>query len=203
MPWSLNEGEIVQDPEGVSWTEAVKHQRAFFANKARVAAMYTELDATTEEYVEMAAIPEEPVAMSQITPSSLSPFAAELVNLLLKDDRERSLTASIAQSQESIAEHLRQTQEERQALVAALAQIGNPTINVAPADVQVDVNVPPAEVRVEAAQIHLPAPEVTVQAAAAPNVTVTPEIILPSPTKTITFERDFDGRVTKADVTEQ
>lgn len=200
MLWSLSEGKIIEDPEGVSWTEAVKHQRAFLANESRVASMYTELDAVTEEYAEEV---ELGTAQAQLQHSPLSPFAAELVGLLLKDDRERSLTASIAQSQESIAEHLRQTQEERQALVAALATIGNPTINVSPADVQVDVNVPPAEVRVEAAQIHLPAPEVTVQAAAAPNVTVSPEIVLPSPTKTITFERDFDGRVTKADVTEQ
>lgn len=200
MLWSLSEGKIIEDPEGVSWTEAVKHQRAFLANESRVASMYTELDAVTEEHAEEVEPATEQV---QLQHSPLSPFAAELVGLLLKDDRERSLTASIAQSQESIAEHLRQTQEERQALVAALATIGNPTINVSPADVQVDVNVPPAEVRVEAAQIHLPAPEVVVQAAAAPNVTVNPEIILPSPSKTITFERDFDGRVTKADVTEQ
>src|SRR5690606_17747504 len=128
---------------------------------------------------------------------SLSPFAAQLVGLILKDEREKSLTASLATTMDAISQRMASEKEERGALVAALSTIGQPVINVAPADVQVDVEVPAPNVTVEAAQVNVPAPEVNVQVdVPAPNVTVRPEITVPSQSKTITFERDFDGRLT-------
>lgn len=91
--------------------------------------------------------------------------------------------------------------EERAALVAALSAIGQPVINVAAPEVTVEA-APAPEVKVEVA-----APAVTVQQpdiqVAAPNVTVRPEINMPSSSKTVTFERDpLTGQVSKAEVTE-
>ncbi len=214
MPWKLENRDgkvcVIKESDGSvagchdSRTDAIKQQRALYANESRMASMYDELDAQTEdygwvtpeEYREQAAIPE-------VLEDNLSPFAAQLVGLILKDEREKSLTASLAQSMASISERQEAEREERAALVAALSTIGQPVINVAAPEVTVEA-APTPEVRVEVA-----APEVTVQPpeikieVAAPEVTVRPEITMPSSSKTITFERDpLTGMVSSADVVE-
>jgi hypothetical protein len=207
VPWHIERREgrycVIQDDNGRvmgchdARTDAVKQSRALYANESRVAAMYAELDAQPEDYGWMAPQGEPKIE------DSLSPFAAQLVGLILKDEREKSLTASLATTMDAISQRMASEKEERGALVAALSTIGQPVINVdvAPADVKVDVPTP--QVTVEAAQVNVPAPEVKVQVdVPAPNVTVRPEITMPSQTKTITFERDYDGRLSKAEVIE-
>ena len=193
MAWSLVDGEITEDPDGVSWTEVIKQKRSIRSNEARVAAMYAELDAQPEWKEPEETIPE----------STLSPFAAQLVGLILKDEREKSLTASLSQTMDAISQRMDSDKEERTALVAALSTIGQPVINVAPADVKVDVEVPTPQVTVEAAQITVQPAEVNVPPA---QITFSPEITVPTPaqnvTKTVTMERDYDGRLTQMQVTE-
>lgn len=207
MPWRLERREgrwcvIKESDNSVSGchdsrASAIKQQRALYANESRMASMYDELDSQ----------PEEPVPASSAhhpapPPSTLSPLVSELVGLLLRDDRERSLTASIAQSNAVIADHLNHTAEERQALVAALERIGQPIVNV-PAPV---VNVAPPEVNVEPPQVTVESPSVTVEA---PNVRVEaakqPDIHIhqPAATRQVKFERDpLTGQVSGAEVTE-
>lgn len=209
MPWALSQREgkwcVVKEGESSpvaggchgSRADAIKHQRALYANESRMASIYSELDAQPDH------VPETPleVAAPALAASALSPLAAELVGLLLKDEREKSLVASMADSQSLISQQLSEAREDRQALVAALGRMGAPTINL-PAP-EVNVNVPPAEINFTA-----PAPEVTVNVPAAevtvnsPDVNVTVEAP-PSAQKTVTFERDpLTHQVTKAEVTE-
>ena len=204
MPWQLEhrsegwcvikEGESSPVAGGChsSRADAIKHQRALYANESRVASMYADLDAQPEPTP--AVVYAEPLPVVQ--QSSLSPLATELVGLLLKDDRERSLVASVAESQAKMAE---QQNEDRQALVAALERMGSPTFNIPPAEVTVNVpetvvNVPPAEVTVNVPDVHVKVD--------APQVTVRPEFTTPERTKTVTFERDpLTHQVTRAEVT--
>lgn len=210
MPWHLENRDgkvcVIKDADGSvagchdSRTDAIKQQRALYASESRTAAMYAELDAQDYGWVEEKT--EEPVPA--VLEDSLSPFAAQLVGLILKDEREKSLTASLAQSMDSISARMAAEKEERTALVAALSAIGQPVINVETPEVT--VNVPPAEVRVDvpAAEVTVNTPEVKVDVPA-PQVTFSPEINLPSATvsKTVTFERDpLTGQVSKAEVTE-
>lgn len=208
MPWSLarRDGKwcVVKDSDGEvegchdSRTDAIKQQRALYANERRVAAIYDELDAREEEV--------EPVRVNDIK----SPLAAEvdttkgseLVKVVVGNEQDRALTASVVQSMDAISERLARADEFNAAVVAALQQLGAtpPVVNV-PAP-QIDVNVPPAEVKVEP-QITVEAPQVTVEAAPVPEVTVNPNIMLPPVTKTVTFERDpLTREVTSAEVTE-
>ena len=206
MPWQLerrdgkwcviNESSGSSDGSHDSRADAIKHQRALYASEARVASMYAELDAMPDPVLEPVAVA-APAALS-----ALSPLASELVGLLLKDEREKSLVASMADSQSLISQQLHEAREDRQALVAALSRMGSPTINV-PAP-EVNVHVPQTQV-----DVHVPASEVTVNvpdvnvSVDAPQVTVRPQINLPSVQKTVTFERDpLTQQVTKAEVTE-
>lgn len=206
MPWRLEQrdGEWCVIKEGetnpvgchASRADAIKQQRALYANESRMAAIYDELD---EQPVEE---PPELVVLDQVSGRvPLSSFATELAALILKDERERSLTASIAQSMETMAQQQQLADEERRALVAALAQVGQPVINLPAPEIRVDV--PPAEVKVDVqvpeTKVEVASPQVNV---AAPEVTVRPEIVLPPASKTVTFERDQSGKVTKAEVTE-
>lgn len=207
MPWNIERREgrycVIKQADGSSAgchdsrTDAIKQQRALYANESRMASMYDELDSRPEDYGWVEPEP-EPV----IPGSTLSPFAAELVGMILKDEREKSLTASLAKSMDAISERMASEKEERGALVAALSQIGQPVINLPAPEVRVEVPAPEVKVNVEAPQVTVQAPEVHVDVPPA-NITVRPEINLPSSTKTITFERDpLTGQVSKADVTE-
>lgn len=186
MPWSLSEGKIVADPEGMSWTEAVKHQRAFLANQSRLASMYAELDAleeTPEELVEQATTPE------------LKAAASELVRIEIGKENE-ALTASLMERMEQMSQREAETQ---MALVAALHAIGTreSVVNVAAP--------PPANVTVEAAQPAEVQVDVHVPEQAAPNVTVNPEIFLPENEvkRKVTFVRDPFGKLEAAEITEE
>lgn len=210
MPWSIQRRDgrfcVVKDADGevegchATRVDAVKQQRALYANESRMASMYDELDSVTEEWVEP-----EPAAQVPAVPQNgvLSPLASELVGMLLKDEREKSLIASLASSMDRIADHVGKTDEERAALVAALGQVSQPIVNV-PATV---VNVEPTPVTVEAPEVHVAAPEVNVappevhvEAAKAPVV----HVHQPRTTKTVTFERDpVTGDVSKAEVVEE
>jgi hypothetical protein len=176
-----------------SRADAIKQQRALYANESRMASMYDELDAQPVEVPQLI-VPEPAVA------SALSPFAAELVGMLLKDDREKSLVASMVDSQ---AQARLEAAEDRRALVAALQTLGSPVVNVPAPEVsvhvppaEISVNVPPAEVNftVPPAEVNVHVPP------AAVNVTVE----APAPVqKTVTFERDpLTHEVVKAEVTE-
>lgn len=207
MPWQLERRDegwcVIKESDGSSEgchgsrADAIKQQRALYANESRVASMYAELDARPDPVPVVALEP-----ASALAASALSPLATELVGLLLKDEREKSLVASMADSQAQLVRQQAEQAEERQALVAALTRMGQPIINVPAAEVT--VTVPETQV-----SVNVPAPEVTVNVpdvnvtVAAPEVTVRPEINLPSVQKTVTFERDpLTQQVTKAEVTE-
>ena len=201
MSWNLehrSEGWcVVKETDGSlagihpARADAIKQQRALYANESRVASMYAELDA----------IP-DPVVADEVPYTS--PVMAEILALLARDQQDKSLVASVAESQSLISQQFAESQEERRALVAALTRMGSPTINLpAQAAPEVTVNVPPAEVNFTA-----PAPEVTVNVPPAevtvrsPDVNVTVEAP-PAVQKTVTFERDpLTQQVTKAEVTE-
>jgi hypothetical protein len=207
VPWSLEQrdgkycvvkqGESSPVPGGChpDRASAIKHQRALYANESRMASMYDELDAQPVEVPQLIAPEPQPVVAS-----ALSPFAAELVGMLLKDDREKSLVASMVDSQ---AQARQEAAEDRRALVAALQTLGSPVVNVPASEVsvhvpaaEVSVNVPPAEVNftVSPAEVNVHVPP------AAVNVTVE----APAPVqKTVTLERDpLTREVIKAEVTE-
>lgn len=206
MPWQLQqrdgkwcvvkEGESSPVPGGChsDRASAIKHQRALYANESRMASMYAELDAQPDPAPEL---------VPPVMASGLSAVTAEIMALLLKEEKDRSLVASVADSQALISQQFLEAQQERQALVAALGRMGSPTINL-PAP-EVNVSLPPAEVNVHVppAEVTVNAPEVNVEVAA-PEVTVRPEIVMPAPTqKTVTFERDpLTQQLTRAEVTE-
>lgn len=208
MPWSLHnrdgkwcvvkEGESEPVPGGChsSRADAIKHQRALYANESRVASQYAELDALPEP---------APVVMNAgASPfTHLSPFATELVGLLLKDDRERSLVASVAETQQAALSQMKEDTEERRALVAALERMAQPNIHVPAPEVNVRVDAPQITVDVPTPEVIVAAPTVEVQVAA-PEVTVRPQITVPqTPARKVTFERDLlTGRVVGAEVSE-
>ena len=190
MPWHLvrREGKVcvIKDSDGStagchgSRSDAVKQMRALYANESRMASMYAELDAITpEEYEEVAAMPEA--------------SKSELVKIEVGGGQSDALTASVLQALGITNKRLEESEQLTLNLVAALQSISEreSVVNVTTPEVKVDV--PPAQVTVQPADVRVEAP----------NVTVYPEITVPAQTKTITFERDFDGRVTKADVREQ
>lgn len=208
MPWSLEKRDskwcVIKESDGSvsgchdSRADAIKQQRALYANESRMASMYDELDAQDYGWEE------EKVEETVVVPgASLSPFAAELVGLILKDEREKSLTASLSQTMGAIEERMASEKEERAALVAALSTIGQPVINVAAPEVTVEAaKTPEVKVEVAAPEVTVQPPEVNVNVPPA-NITVRPEITLPSVSKTVTFERDpLTGQVSKAEVTE-
>ena len=168
--------------ESLSHIEKVRRRNA----EARVAAMYSELDAHTEEWVE-----------AEVDVPVTPPATQELVKVIVGNDHD-ALTASMLERLDAMAMSQAETQ---QALVAALHAIGTRSPEVHVAAPNVDVAAP--NVTVEAARpaeinVHVPK-----QQPADVNVTVTPEITLPSANKTVTFERDIlTGQVTKADVVE-
>ncbi len=207
MPWKLESRDgqvcVIKESDGSvagchnSRADAIKQQRALYANEARMASIYDELDAQPDP-IYLPAIEPLPTAA---TASALSPFASELVAMLLKDDREKSLVASMVDSQ---AQARLEAAEDRRALVAALQTLGSPVVNVPAAEVtvnvpetQVSVNVPETQVNVSVPDVHVNVP--------APQVTVRPEINLPAPAaaKTVTFERDpLTHELVSAEVTE-
>ena len=208
MPWQLQqrdgkwcvvkEGETAPVPGGChgSRADAIKHQRALYANESRMASIYDHLDSLPDP---------EPQPEPEADPvPSMSPVTAEIMALLLREEKERSLVASVAESQSLITRQFEEAAAERQALVAALSRMGSPTINV-PANPtpEVTVNVPPAEVNVTVppaeVNVNVPPAEVTVNP---PDVNVTVEAPPPAQ-KTVTFERDpLTQQVVKAEVTE-
>lgn len=194
MPYLLNEeGVIVEDLDGVSWTDVIKQQRARASNEARVAAMYAELDAVEEEIQEIAETRMKNGIEFETKPNG------ELVRIEIGKEHD-ALIASLSERME--ASEIR-NQETAMALVAALQQIGlrEPVFNVeAP-----NVNIEPAAITVEQPDITVNTPEVVVQAAAPPNVTVNPEIVVPQSEakKTVTFVRDYTGRIEGAEIAEE
>lgn len=204
MPWSLKSKDgkwcVVKDSDGAevachdSRADAIKHQRALYANESRMASLYATLDALPDPEPVVAAVEPAPM-MSQVQ--------AEIIALLMREEKERSLVASVAENQELLAQRMQQDQEERMALVAALGRMGSPTIHIpAQAAPEVTVHVPPAEVNFTAPEVnvHVPPAAVTVNS---PDVNVTVEAA-PPVQKTVTFERDpLTQQVVKAEVTEQ
>ncbi len=204
MPWRLESRNgqvcVIKESDGSvagchpDRVSAIKQQRALYAQESRMASMYDELDSRSDPV---------PVAGPALAASALSPLASELVGLLLRDEREKSLVASMADSQAEIVRQNQEAREKRHALVAALTRMGSPVINL-PEPV-VNVNVPAHETTV-----NVPAPEVTVNVpdvkveVAAPQVTVRPEIVMPSPAqKTVEHERDpLTREIIRSTVTE-
>lgn len=191
MTWSLqhrdNEWDVVNDEdESVagshpSRVDAIKHQRHLYANEARVASLYSELDAVPDVVLVENAKEADP--------------RSELVNITIGNE---ALTSSLMMQMERMSE--RQTATD-QALVAALQAIGerDPVVNVHPSPVTVE----PANITVEQPAITVEQPAITVEA---PNIVVQPadvNVTLPERQKTVTFERDpLTNQVTKAEVTE-
>lgn len=197
MPWSLDkrtEGWCVVSEGGKvegyhdSRVDAIKQQRALYANESRVASMYAELDVLEEA--------------SEVVEKSVSAMAeavsgSELVKIVVGNEQDKALTASVIHSIDAISERLAATEEVNRAMVAALQSMGQ----MAPV-----INLPPTQVTVEPAQVTVEAPHITVEQPdihmKTPQVNVFNEIVPPKTSKTITFERDLSGRVTQADVVE-
>lgn len=199
MPWSLSQRDgkwcVVKDSDGEvegchdSRADAIKQQRALYANERRVAAIYEELD---EQEVWEGTLAD---GLEVEEPRHVTPNASELVKIEIGKENE-ALTASLLERMEAMDLRAAETQ---QALVAALHAIGtrSPVVNVAAPEVSVEA----PNVTVEPPAVTIEAPEVTVEA---PNVTVEPQIHLPSTQKTVTFERDpLSGQVTQARVQEE
>lgn len=204
MPWQLElrdgkhcvvkKGESSPVPGGChdSRADAIKHQRALYANESRVASMYAELDAQPDEIVEIPDV-ESPL-------ESFPPASSRVVKIEIPTDE--ALTASVMQQMERMSERQARTD---QALVAALQAIGERehVVNVHSSPITVE----PPTVNVEAPNVTVESPTVNVEPAqitvAAPDVTVRPNIVMPSVSKTVTFERDpLTGQVERAEVTE-
>lgn len=203
MPWSLQQrdGEwcVIKESDGSSEgchssrADAIKHQRALYANEARVASMYAELDAQPDPEPEPEVAP-EPVAVFP---------TGRTVKIEIPTDE--ALTASVMQQMERMSERQARTDE---ALVAALQAIGarDPVVNVHAAPITIEptpVTVQAPNVTVESPTVNVEAPSVNVEA---PSVTVQPadvNVTLPERQKTVTFERDpLTQQVTRAEVTE-
>jgi len=216
VPWSLQHRDegwcVVKDADdsvaGVhpSRADAIKQQRALYANEARVASMYAKLDAMPDPEPQAVVASGNSQLANELAGLLLKedPLATELVGKMLKEDRERTLIASVAESQSMIARQMFDSHHDRRALVAALERIGQPIVNMPPAEVT--VNVPPAEVNftVPPAEVTVNVPDVHVKVDA-PQVTVRPNITVEAPSvqKTVTFERDpLTHEVIKAEVTE-
>ena len=198
MSWQLErrEGEwVVLDAEGSAVgshlfrADAIKHQKALFANEARVAAMYAELDALPDPEPEVEALPVS--------------LGSRVVKIEIPTDE--ALTASVMQQMERMNERQARTD---QALVAALEAIGakENVFNVHASPVTVEpaqITVNPAPITVESPTVHVEAPTVNVPPV---QVTVKPadvNVVLPERQKTVTFERDpLTQQVTKAEVVE-
>ncbi len=188
MPWNLEQrdgqwcvvkvGTSSPVPGGchASRADAVKHQRALYANESRVASLYADLDARTPDYVPPA--PEEPPQTLTIQFAQDKALTAAVATALERQDRTDQALSLVASAIQTMAD--KPTPEP-------------PTITVEQPDIHVaapEVTVQPPEVRVEVA---------------APEVTVRPEIILPAETsgrKEVVFERDPAGRITGATVEE-
>lgn len=195
MPWSLKQRDgkwcVIKDSDGSeagchsSRTDAIKQQRALYAQESRVAAMYAELDAEDQETVESYV---EEVVESK--PSS------ELVKIEIGKE-QTALTAALLDRMDAMSQREALTTE---AIVAALHAIGTRenVVNVAaPPAPNVTVEAPPAaEVKVD---VHVPeqeTPEV--------NLTVNP-IVQPAEKekRTVTFVRDYTGRIEGAEIAEE
>jgi hypothetical protein len=192
MPWDLEKREgrwcVVKQGDGEvagchdSRADAIKQQRALYANESRMASMYAELDEQEIDVVEEAI--QELVKTNSAT--------GELVRI---DVGNAALTASLVDKLDAMSERQARTEE---ALVAALAQIGarEPVVNVEAPSVTVE----PAAVTVQAPNVTVEPPEVNVQA---PNVSVTPEIIMPDQSRRIVIERDPFGKISGATTEEK
>lgn len=200
MPWSLDKRDgkwcVIKDSDGSvsgchdSRTDAIKQQRALYANESRMASMYQELDEVVEEIVEeQAAHP-----LEEATKGS------ELVKIVVGNEQDRALTAAVVAALEDSNGRLEQTERMVHALAAALEQRSEPpVVHVA----SPDVHVPPAQVTVEAPQINYQPPDIIVPPA---NITVNPEIVLPEnleSRKKVTFVRDAFGKLEGAEITEE
>lgn len=196
MPWSLNElGEVVSDADGVSWADAVKQQRAQLSREARLASMYAELDA--QEY--------EPIPEPR-KKTPLEENGSELVKIVVGNEQDRALTASVVQAMDGISQRLAVTEQFNESIVAALQTMSEKETNVTVEAPSVTVEAPnvtvePAQITVQPQEIKIE-PNITVEA---PNVTVRPEFITPAASgKKVTFTRDpLTQRVESAEIAEE
>lgn len=187
MPWSISkregqycvvkEGDDSPVPGGChnSRADAIKHQRALYANESRVAALYEQLDAVEEEAV-------------------IEQAAAQEIKVILAERDGGALTAAMIQALDVISQRLEAGERTTEAMLAALTAATSaapPTIVVEPTPIHVDA----PNVTVEAPSVTVEPPAVTVQA---PQVNVYPEIVLPADRREVVFERDAAGRITSA-----
>lgn len=199
MPWHLERREnrwcVIKDADSSvagchdSRADAIKQQRALYANESRVAAMYADLDSRPAP---------EPPQERPVTSAN----GQELVKVVVGSDNE-ALTASMMQQMERMNERQARTDE---ALIAALHAIGERetqmtfsapiTVEPTPITVEPAITVAPTPVHVT-----VDAPQVTVEP---PQVTVQAEITTPYEPRErrIQFQRNLEGRVTGATVEE-
>ena len=198
VPWSIERRDgrycVIKDSDGSSAgchdsrADAIKQQRALYANESRMASMYAELDALPEE------VWEEKIEIPQgITSPS------ELVKIEIGKENE-VLVASLLERMDSMS---KREQETHLALITTLQQIGtrDPTVTVEGAQITVEpATVNPTPITIEAPPINVQSPDVHV---AAPAVTVNPEFVLPEESRTVKFTRDpLTGRIEGAEVTD-
>ncbi len=187
MPWSLERRDskwcVVKESDGSSAgchdsrADAIKQQRALYANESRMASMYDELDSMTLPPLE----PQEP---------TLDPGTVLVAAVMERmSDRQAHTDQALIAALEAIGAR------------DPVVNFHAPPITVEPTPVTVEaphVTVEAPKVQVDGATVYVPAAQVTV---APPAVNV--DVIVPERQKTITFERDpLTQQVTKADVVE-
>lgn len=154
MPWKLEsrDGEwlVVKDDGSVaghhsSRADAIKHQRALYANESKVASMYAELDARPE--------PDPPAVTLKIDALTAAVMERIAERQALTDQALVSALEAIGTRDASVNVHPTITVEPTPVTVEA------PTVNVAAPTVNVDaptVNVETPSVTVQPADVVLP-----------------------------------------------
>ena len=172
MPWSLSQRDgkwcVIKDSDGseagchVTRADAIKQQRALYANESRMAAMYAELDSEEERV--------EAVETSLTSTQGASQSSSELVRIEIGKEHDH-LIASLADRMDAMTQQQNETQA---ALVAALTAMSqrDPVVNVAAPEGSVEA----PSVTVEPPVVTVEAPNVTVEATPIPEITVRPEI---------------------------
>jgi hypothetical protein len=190
MPWRIERRDgrycVVKSDDGDvegchdSRAQAIKQQRALYAQESRTASLYEELDAVV--------VPEALVVPDLEEPPD-SP-KSELVKIEIGQDTG-ALTASLFSQMERMNERQQRSDE---ALIAALEALGSREVSMPAPNITVEPAVIPAP------EVRIDPPQVTVQA---PQVTINPEFVLPTSKRTVTVKRGPDGRMTGAEVEER
>ena len=180
-------------------TDAIKYQRALYANESRASVVAA---LTYEEPVEAPDTRLEE-ALARLDEIAAKEASKEHLQVTVKS-ADHEVTEALIATLDQISERLLNGERVSESLIAslhAMAAQPAPIVNVAPTEVHIPetvVNVPAPVVNVEAPVVNIPETVVNVPA---PNVTVNmPEA---SKEKKVTFTRDPFGKLEGAEITEE